>query len=43
MRHPAIRTDRVAVRLFEPAMTVVSVVGVTDRSNTWAGVVRGTA
>ena len=43
MRLPAFRTDRVAVRLYEPAMTVVSIVGETDRSNTWAGVVRGTA
>jgi hypothetical protein len=43
MRHTA-PTDYVAVRLRKPAMTVVSVVAdVTDRPNTWAGVVRGTA
>jgi hypothetical protein len=43
MRHPAFHSDTVAVRLAEPAMVVVWTAVVTDRSNTWAGVVRDTA
>jgi hypothetical protein len=39
MRHTAFRTDVVAVRLREPAMTVVSAVAdMTHVSNTRAGV-----